>query len=589
MTFKETMIFFWTFMKSFKWKLLVIVGAMILDTTFTVLAPRYLGNAIEELVNYLTTFFTTGQASLAAFHAILRMLILFYLLTITAQFIYIFLIAGIAGQVSNHMRIKMFKKVERLAIKFFDTSNDGELLARFTSDMDNIGTALQQHLIQIASNIFWMIGVIIMMLRVNVQMALLTLSIAPIAWFIAILIVRKARKYADLRQDGMGVLNAYIDEKISGQKMIITNGMEEETVAGFKPHNDHVRDNSFRSEVYGGLLFPVMQGIGLVNTAMVIFFGAYLTLQGSVDRAVGLGLIVMFVQYSQQFYQPLTEVAAMYSQMQLAFVGARRVNEILSAEDEWERPNVKELQGIEKNLEIRNVDFAYEPEKPILQNLSLDVWKGSMVAVVGPTGSGKTTIMNLLNRFYSVDNGEILIDGTDTRDISLASLRQHVGIVLQDSTLFTGTIRHNIAFGKPDASDEEVYEAAKQAHIHEFIMNLEKGYETEVSDENNVFSTGQKQLISIARTVLTNPSLLILDEATSNVDTVTESRIQKAMDNIIAGRTSLVIAHRLKTILNADHIVVLVDGAVLEEGNHKQLLRKNGFYAELYHNQFVME
>ena len=588
MTFSQTLKFFWTYLKVYKVKSLVIIIAIIVSTYFAVLAPRFLGNAIEELANYVTALFTTGEATLGSFHRVVLMLAIFYLLSIIAQFIQIFLIAGIAGNASNKMRINMFKKIEKLAVKFFDTSNDGELLARFTSDMENINTALQQYLIQIMANTAMLIGVTIMMFNVDVRMAFLTLSIAPVAWIVAVIIVRKAKKYADFRQNSVGALNAYIDEKISGQKMIISNGLEEETILGFQTHNKIVRGNSFKSEVYGGLLFPVMQGIGLINTAMVIFFGAYLALEGSVERAAGLGLIVVFMQYSQQFYSPLTEVASQYGQMQLAFVGARRVNEILTADDEFEKPDAIEINGFEKTIQIKNVNFAYTPEKPILKNLNIEIRKGKMVAVVGPTGGGKTTIMNLINRFYDVDEGEILIDGVDIRDISLKSLRNNVGIVLQDSTLFTGTIRHNIAFGKPTATDEEIFSAAKQANMHDFIMDLENGYETEISDENNVFSTGQKQLISIARTVLTNPSLLILDEATSNVDTVTESKIQKAMDNIMVGKTSFVIAHRLKTILGANHIIVLVDGSVLEEGNHEQLLAKNGFYAELYYNQFVV-
>ena len=589
MNMKQTLKFFWAYLKAYKIQSLVILIAVVASTYFAVLAPRYLGRAIEALVHYLTDLFTLGEATLADFHSILGMLLVFYLLITLAQFIQTFLIAGIAGHASNRMRIDMFKKVERLAIKFFDTRNDGELLARFTSDMDNIGNALQQYLIQILVNVAMMIGVIFMMFDENTSMAWMTLSIAPIAWLVAVWIVGKAKKYADLRQDSLGVLNGYIDEKISGQKMIITNGLEEETVAGFKIHNETVKKNAYRSEVYGGLLFPVMQGIGLFNTAMVIFFGAYLALDGSIDRAAGLGLIVIFVQYSQQFYWPLTEVASQYSMMQLAFVGARRIGEILSADDEYQRPNASKLEGIEHGIQLKQVNFGYVPDKPVLKNINIEVEKGKMVALVGPTGSGKTTIMNLLNRFYKVDEGEILIDGTDIQDLTLDSLRQHVGIVLQDSTLFTGTIRHNISFGKPQATDEEIHAAAKLAHIHEFIMNLEKGYETEVSDENNVFSTGQKQLISIARTILTNPSLLILDEATSNVDTVTESKIQKAMDNVIAGRTSFVIAHRLKTILDADRIIVLHQGEIIESGTHESLLCQEGFYAELYQNQFVMD
>jgi ATP-binding cassette subfamily B multidrug efflux pump len=589
MTFKDVMQFYWGYLKAYRIQAVVIITSIIISTIFGVLAPRLLGDAIEELANYVTALFTGQTPTLGAFHGILLTLLLFYVFSEIASFINIFLIAAIAGNTTNRMRIKMFKKVERLAIRFFDTSKDGDILARFTSDMENIGNALQQYLIQVLGNIAWIIGIIWMMFRVNVSMALLTLSIAPLAWFVTILIVRKAKKYADLRQDSVGELNAYIDEKISGQKMIITTGTEEETKKGFKIHNKIVRQNSYRGEVYAGLLFPVMQGIGLINMAMVIFFGAYLTATGDIGRAAGLGLIVIFVQYSQRFYGPLTEVAAMYSQMQLAFVGARRVNEILVADEETQTPDAVELNGIEKNLELKDVEFGYLENKQVLKNLNIEVRKGKTVAVVGPTGSGKTTIMNLINRFYDVDRGRISIDGIDIRDFTLESLRRNVGIVLQDSILFEGTLRHNIAFGKPEATDEEVIEATTKAHIHDFIMSLEHGYDTEVSDENNILSTGQKQLISIARTVLTNPSLLILDEATSNVDTVTESHIQKAMESIMVGRTSFVIAHRLKTILNSNHIIVLVDGTVLEEGNHEQLLRKDGFYAELYYNQFVVD
>lgn len=297
----------------------------------------------------------------------------------------------------------------------------------------------------------------------------------------------------------------------------------------------------------------------------------------------------MFVQYSQQFYMPLTQISSQYSMLQLAITGARRVSEIFEEKPETERPDVKLIDGVHEEVRLDHVDFSYVPDKPILKDVNITAKKGQMVALVGPTGSGKTTIMNLLNRFYNVDSGGIYIDGVDIRDIQLASLRKQVGIVLQDSVLFSGTIRDNIVFGKPEATDAEVEDAAKQAHIHEFIMGLEKGYQTEISDEHSVFSVGQKQLISIARTIITDPSLLILDEATSNVDTVTESKIQKAMENIIAGRTSFVIAHRLKTILNADYIVVLKEGEVIEEGTHESLLRQKGFYSELYHNQFVLE
>lgn len=587
--FKQITKFFWHYLRAYKLQLLVVLLAVIGATYLQVKAPQYMGNAIQELANYAVNLFTKGIDDKTEFHHILLLLLLFYVLTSVATFVQSIIMAGVSGKSTNRMRIGLFKKMEKLSIRFFDSHNDGEMLSRFTSDMDNISNTLNQALVQVLSNLALMIGVIIMMFMQNVELALVTLIASPFAVAIAAVIIRKARRYVDLQQDSLGRLNAYIDEKISGQKVIITNGLEEETIEGFTKHNSIVKNATYKGQVYSGLLFPVMQGISLLNTAIVIFFGGYLALNGSLDRTVALGLIVMFVQYSQQFYMPLTQISSQYSMLQLAITGARRVSEVFKEKDEVERPNVKDIDGVHQSVELNHVNFGYKPEKPVLKDVNIKLEKGQMVALVGPTGSGKTTIMNLLNRFYNVDSGEILFDGTDIRDIEMHSLRKQVGIVLQDSVLFSGTIHDNISFGKPDATRDEVIASAKQAHIHDFIMTLDKGYETEISDENNIFSVGQKQLVSIARTILTNPSLLILDEATSNVDTVTESKIQKAMDNVISGRTSFVIAHRLKTILDADHIVVLHQGEVIEEGTHESLLKQKGFYAELYHNQFVLE
>lgn len=587
--FRQITKFFWHYLRAYKLQLSVIILAIVGATFLQVKAPQYVGKAVQELADYAVKLITTGVDDKSDFHHILLMLLLFYILTSVAMFIQNIIMAGVSGKATNRMRIGLFKKMEKLSIRFFDSHNDGEMLSRFTSDMDNISNTLNQALIQVLSNLALMIGVIIMMFMQNVELAFVTLIAAPFAVIIAGVIIRKARRYVDLQQDSLGRLNAYIDEKVSGQKVVITNGLEEETINGFLKHNEIVKNATYKGQVYSGLLFPVMQGISLVNTAIVIFFGGYLALNGSLDRTVALGLIVMFVQYSQQFYMPLTQISSQYSMLQLAITGARRVSEVFKEQDEVERPNVQTIDGIHKKVELNHVKFGYTPDKPVLKDVTIGLEKGQMVAVVGPTGSGKTTIMNLLNRFYNVDSGEILFDGKDIRDIELHSLRKQVGIVLQDSVLFSGTIHDNIAFGKPDATREEVIAAAEQAHIHEFIMSLDKGYDTEISDENSIFSVGQKQLISIARTILTNPSLLILDEATSNVDTVTESKIQTAMDNVISGRTSFVIAHRLKTILGADHIVVLRNGEVIEEGTHESLLKQQGFYAELYHNQFVLE
>lgn len=580
--------FFYHYLKRYKFSFFFIFVTIVIATYLQVKAPQFVGEAIQELANYVGAL-SQGIDDKSQFITIIWKLLIFYVLTSAASFIYSILFTQVVGKSTNRMRIGLFNKLEKLTIRFFDSHQDGEILSRFTSDLDNIQNSLNQALLQVLTNAALFVGILIMMFRQNVQLAWATIASTPVAIIIAVVVISKARKYVDIQQDEVGKLNGYMDEKISGQHVIITNGLQEETIDGFLEHNEQVRAATFKGQVYSGLLFPMMQGMSLVNTAIVIFFGGWLALNGSLEKTVALGLVVTFVQYSQQYYQPLMQISSGYSMIQLAITGARRLNEMFDEPDEVTPENGKEINGINESVTLNHVDFGYDTEVAILKDVSINVSKGEMVALVGPTGSGKTTIMNLLNRFYDVNEGAVTFDGTDIREIDLNSLRSHVGIVLQDSVLFSGTIRANIAFGKPDAADEEIITAAKQANIHEFIMTLEKGYETEITEENNIFSTGQKQLISIARTIITNPSLLILDEATSNVDTVTEAKIQKAMDEAIKGRTSFVIAHRLKTILNADRIVVLRNGEVIEEGNHHELVKQDGFYAELYHNQFVFE
>ncbi len=581
--------FFWIYLRAYKLQLLIITISIIFSTYLQVKAPQYTGKAIEELTKYAGTYFATQAADKGPFVSIIKLLVGLYVLNWIAMFVQNILMSAVTGKSTNNMRINLFKKLEKMTIQYFDNHQDGEILSRFTSDLDNISNTMNQALIQVMTNFSMMIGVLIMMFRANTQMSWATLAISPIAILISAYIIKQAEKNVAVQQENVGKLNGYIDEKISGQKVIITNGLEEETIEGFEVLNKEVKKATFKGQVYSGLLFPTMQGISILNTAIVIFFGGWLVLDGGMDKAVGLGLIVMFIQYSQQFYMPLTQISSQFSMLQLAFTGARRLNDIFVVDDEFERPNTTSIDGINEEVVLENVDFSYVEGTPILKKVNLKAKKGQMVALVGPTGSGKTTVMNLLNRFYNVDSGAIKIDGKDIRDISLPSLRSHIGIVLQDSVLFSGTIRDNIIFGNREVSEEDMIIAAKQANIHEFIMTLEEGYDTKINDENSVFSVGQKQLISIARTILTDPSLLILDEATSNVDTVTESRIQKAMENIVKGRTSFVIAHRLKTILNADYIVVLNQGEIIEEGTHEELLKARGFYAELYENQFVFE
>lgn len=584
--------FFVYYLKRYKLSLIFVTLLTIASTYFQVKAPIYMGRAITELAKYVGMLMnpqTHDLASKTSFHNALWMMLLFFVFNAIGMFLSSIIISRVTGYSTNEMRTGLFSKLQRMTIRYFDSHRDGEILSRFTSDLDNIFNAMNQALFQLFSNVALMIGILIMMFRENTQLAWATIATTPIAILIAFIMISKARKYVDLQQDEVGHLNGFINEQIAGERIIITNGLQDESTAGFLGYNERVRKATFKGQVYSGMLFPLMQGMSLINTAIVIFFGSWLALNGSLSQATALGLVVIFVQYSQQYYQPITQITSLYNMLQLAITGARRLNEVFDEPDEVNPENGKMIGNLQTGIKLNDIHFGYNEDREILHGVSIDVDKGEMVALVGPTGSGKTTVMNLLNRFYDVTGGSVTFDGVDVRDMDVDSLREHVGIVLQDSVLFSGTIRDNIVFGKPEATDEEVYDAAKQANIHDFIMALENGYETEVSDENSVFSTGQKQLVSIARTILTNPDLLILDEATSNVDTVTEARIQKAMDNVIQGRTSFVIAHRLKTILNADKIVVLRDGEVIEQGSHDELLAEQGFYAELYTNQMVFE
>ncbi|MGO3548554.1 MAG: ABC transporter ATP-binding protein, partial [Paucilactobacillus nenjiangensis] len=403
-------------------------------------------------------------------------------------------------------------------------------------------------------------------------------------------IIIQAKKYTDRQQQEVGELNAYMDEKISGQKAIIVEGQQQEAIDGFVKQNEKVQKSTFAAQTWSGMIFPLMNGFSLLTTALVIFMGTKIALQdSSLSTAAALGLVVTFIQYAQQYYNPIMQISSSFGQLQLAVTGATRLNVLFDEKEEVRPVNGKQFGEMSTGIQIEHVDFGYDPGKPILKDVNIDVEKGQMVALVGPTGSGKTTVMNLMNRFYDVGSGVIKYDGTDIREFDLDSLRSKVGIVLQESVLFTGTIADNIKFGKPDATDEEMMEVAKMTHIHDFIMSLPDQYQTQIDDSESAFSVGQKQQVSIARTILSDPEIVILDEATSNVDTVTEQQIQWAMDAAIEGRTSFVIAHRLKTILNSDKIVVLKDGQVIEEGNHHELVAAGGFYSELYHNQFVFE
>ena len=587
----KTFEFFWNYFRVYKISFVVVIAMIIIATIAQALFPVFAGQTVTELAN-LVIAYQNGNPDMV-WQSLLGLLInLAYILIVlvVSSLIYMVLMSRIIAESTNEMRKGLFGKLSRLTVSFFDRHQDGDILSRFTSDLDNILQAFNESLVSVMTNIALYIGLLIVMFAKNVTLALITIASTPIAVIMLIVILKLARKYTNLQQKEVGKLNAYMDESISGQKAVIVQGIQEDVIAGFVEQNERVRKATFKGRMFSGILFPVMNGMSLVNTAIVIFVGSAVLLNDqNIETATALGLIVMFTQFSQQYYQPIIQLAASWGSLQLAFTGAERIQEMFDAEEEIRPQDAPVFNELKEGVEIRNVDFSYLPGKPILKDVSISAPKGKMIAVVGPTGSGKTTIMNLINRFYDVDAGSISFDGTDIREFDLDSLRSKVGIVLQDSVLFSGTIRDNIRFGAPDASQEMVEAAAKATHIHEYIESLPDKYDTLINDDQSVFSTGQKQLISIARTLMTDPQVLILDEATSNVDTVTESKIQNAMEAIVAGRTSFVIAHRLKTILNADQIIVLKDGEVIEQGNHHELLKLGGFYSELYHNQFVFE
>lgn len=568
------------------------VAITAISTFFQVQAPIYMGKAITDLSVFLGQYFnpnTRQMASKEPFYHALEAMMLFFLLTAITMLISSFLSSRISAQTSGQMRIGLFRKLQKMTIKYFDTHRDGQILSLFTSDLDNIFNAMNQAIFQLVSQLALFIGVIWMMFNQNIYLALVTMASTPFAIVIAWFVISRARFFINLQQDAIGEMNGYINEQVNGEAIIITQGLQKKSIVGFQPYNEKVRQATFKGQVYSGVLFPLMQGLSLLNLAIVIFFGSWLVVNNGLSAGTGLGLIVIFVNYSQQYYQPITQVTSIYNMLQLAITGARRLSDVHDQGEEMSPEKGIKLDKLKDGVKLENIDFGYNDHQLILHDVTIDVKKGEMVALVGPTGSGKTTVMNLLNRFYDVDSGTVKFDDTDVRQFDLKSLRNNVGIVLQDAILFSGTVADNIKFGKPNASNDAMISAAKQANIHDFIMSLPDKYETMVNDESSVFSTGQKQLLSIARTILTDPDFLILDEATSNVDTVTESRIQAAMDNVIAGRTSFVIAHRLKTILGADKIVVLKNGRVIEQGSHDALVKENGFYAELYHNQMVFE
>lgn len=576
------------YLRAYQKPIVISVMIYLLATAAQVAAPTLLGMAVTDLSAFVKES-AQGHATLTRFYQALTWMAAFYALNSIATYIAWMMMTRFNANANNDMRKGLFGKLQRMTIRYFDTHQDGQILSLFNSDLDNIFNALNNAFFEIISQSMLFIGTIIVMFAINWKLAISVVITTPLILLLSFIIMKKARVYLDRQQDRVGELNAYINEQLNGENIIITQGLREQSVAGFKKENAKVREATFKGQFYSGILNPLVSGFSLLNFAIVIATGAYMIMTKQVSQAAGLGLIVTFTEYSWTYFQPLTQVTSIYSMLQLALTGARRLETVEAQAEEDTVPDGKTISGVNEAVRLEDVHFGYTPNKEILHGVSIEVPKGQSVAVVGPTGSGKTTIMNLINRFYDVNSGAVTFDGVDVRDLQLENLRQNVGIVLQESVLFSGTVADNIRYGKPEASMDEVVAAAKEAQLHDFIMTLPKQYDTPIENGQANFSTGQKQLLSIARTILVDPDFLILDEATSNVDTVTEEKIQQAMDNVIAGRTSFVIAHRLKTILNSDKIVVLKDGQVIEEGPHADLIKKRGFYYKLYTSQMAFE
>lgn len=560
--------------------LVIAILAVLLNTACTLIGPLLIGQAIDK---YIIPRDFQGLMRISL------VLLGVYLLNSLAAFLQGFFMASVSENTIARIRKDLFSKYQVLPLKFFDAHTHGELMSRLTNDVDAISITLHSALIQFISGIITLVGTIVLMLVKSVTLTLIALSIIPLMFLLTRLITKHTRRLFMEQQQTLGELNGKIEEIISGQKVVKLFCREQQAIADFEESNQKLKKTALKAQVLSRIMGPTMNMLNNLGFALVAGIGGLLAVK-NIGGAVTVGTISVFLNYSRQFTRPLNEMANQYNMVLSAAAGAERVFQVLDQESEpADAPDAVDLRetGIKGHVEFENVSFAYDDENIVLKDFSLEVKPGQTVALVGETGAGKTTIINLLMRFYDVKEGSIRIDGIDIRKIKRASLRSCLGIVLQDTYLFNATVRENIRYGRLDATDEEVEQAAKIAHAHDFIMRLPQGYDTVLSDDGSNLSHGQRQLLAIARAVLADPAILILDEATSSVDTRTEVYIQKAMRNLMKGRTSFVIAHRLSTIKDADLIVVIDKGRMVEKGTHHELLKRKGVYYNLYQSQFV--
>jgi len=573
------------YMSKYKIRLIGMMIFAIVGTVFNIVGPKILGKATTELFNGLVAKVNgTGGIDFDKIGKILLWTLGLYLCSAAFSFVQGFIMTGISNDVSYSLRKDISGKMNRLPMKYYESRTYGEVLSRITNDVDTLQQGLNQSITQLITSVTTLMGVFIMMLSINVWMTLCALLILPCSMFIISKVMKRSQKYFRQQQKYLGDVNGQVEEVYAGQNIVKAFNKEDAVMATFEETNKKLYESGWKSQFFSGMMMPIMQFVGNIGYVMVALLGGFMTIKGAIE----VGDIQSFFQYIRNFTQPVQQIAQVTNMMQSAAAASERVFEFLEEEEEEqtvEHPVTLE-NGVEGHVTFEHVSFGYRPDQIIIKDFSEQVQPGQKIAIVGPTGAGKTTLVKLLMRFYDVNSGRILIDGHDIREFDRRNLRECFGMVLQDTWLFNGTIMENIRYGRLDATDEEVIAAAKAAHAHRFIQTLPEGYNTVLNEEASNVSQGQKQLLTIARAILADNRLLILDEATSSVDTRTEERIQKAMDNLMKGRTSFVIAHRLSTIKDADVILVMKDGDIIEQGNHEELLAMNGFYANLYNSQF---
>ena len=586
--FKGTMKKLISYLSPYKLAILLVIVFAIGSSVFNIVGPKILGNATTKIFEGLVSKVSNSGGGID-FDAIFRTLTILaslYIISSIFSFVQTFITSDISQKVSYNLRKSISEKINKLPLNYYDKKTNGEVLSRVTNDIDAISQNLNQILSQMITSATTLIGVLIMMLSISVTMTLVSLIVIPLSLVMIMLVVKKSQKHFRAQQEYLGHTNGHIEEMYSGHNIMKAFNGEEKAIEEFDKLSDTLYNSAWKSQFLSGMMMPIMTFIGNLGYVIVAIMGGFLAIRNKIQ----VGDILAFIQYVRSFMQPIAQTAQIANVMQQTAAAAERVFEFLEEDEITEDvKNPISTEGIKGAVEFEHVRFGYNEDKIIINDFSINIKPGQKVAIVGPTGAGKTTIVKLLMRFYELNGGKILIDGHDYRDFTRNDLRKIFGMVLQDTWLFNGSIMENIRYGRLEASDEEVIEAAKLAHAHHFIKTLADGYNMEINEEADNISQGQKQLLTIARAILSDPKILILDEATSSVDTRTEVLIQQAMENLMDGRTSFIIAHRLSTIKNADVILVMKDGDIVEQGTHEELLKSKGFYSELYNSQFEEE